>query len=147
MNSTALQRYAPSVLSFLVLVVGGLQAVVAEGPVTWVALAQLAVLTATSATTWLVPLAGPRWRGAAKVGLEILGAVVTLALPFIAAGGITPAEALLVAVAVIKVVASQLGVAIRLDPTPPAAPIKVVDVTPGKLTTITDVGAAEHRAE
>lgn len=119
MNNT-LQRYAPSVLSFLVLVVGGLQAAVASGPITWVVVAQLAVLILTTATTWLVPLVDSRWRGRAKTGLELVGVVLTLALPYIAAGRISAAEILLVVVAVIKAIGTELGVQLRVDPVSPA---------------------------
>lgn len=124
--NTALQRYAPSVLTFLVLVVGGLQAAVASGPLTPVVIAQLAILAITSFTTWLVPLVGGRWRGALKTGLELVGVAITVALPFIATGTITSAEVLLVVVAVIKAGAAELGVQIRTDP-------KVIG--PGAITT------------
>lgn len=147
MNTTA-KRYAPSVLSFLVLVVGGLQATVATGAVTWVALAQFAVLVVTTATTWLVPLVDGPWRGRLKTGLELLGVVIVLVLPYIATGRITPAEALLVAVALIKAVGAQLGVLIRTDPVPPTAPIEVVDVTRPKPAGVPEIDLGpDHRAE
>lgn len=114
--NTILQRYAPSVLSFLVLVIGGIQAAVAAGPLNGVTIAQLVVLTITTFTTWLAPLIGERWQGKVKTGLELAGVAITLALPFIATGTITWAEALLVAVAFIKAGAAELGVQIRLDP-------------------------------
>lgn len=116
--NTTLNRYAPALLSFLVLVFGGLQAAVASGPLTWVVLAQLAVLTLTTATTYLVPLVGETWRGKVKTGVELVGVVLVLLLPYIAVGRITAAEVLLVAVAVIKAGAAQLGVIIRTDPVP-----------------------------
>lgn len=115
--NTTVQKYAPALLSFVVLVVGGLQAAVAAGPLTWVVLVQLAILTATTASTYLAPLAGERWRGAIKTGLEILGVVLVLVLPYVALGRITPAEVLLVIVAIIKAAAAQLGVIIRTDDT------------------------------
>jgi hypothetical protein len=114
--ATALQRFAPSLLTFLVLVVGGLQAAVSQGPITPLVGAQLAVLSITTFTTWLVPLLDIKWRGGFKTGLELVGVAITVALPFIANGTITPAEALLVAVAVIKAGAAELGVQIRTDP-------------------------------
>lgn len=116
MNTTA-QKYAPALLSFVVLVVGGLQAAVAAGPLTWVVLVQLAILTVTTGSTYLAPLVGEKWRGAFKTGLELVGVVLVLALPYVALGRITPAEVLLVVVAVIKAGAAQLGVVIRTDPT------------------------------
>lgn len=136
---TTIQRFAPSILSFLVLVVGGVQAAVAAGPLTGVTIAQLVVLGITTFTTWLAPLIGERWRGKVKTGLELAGVAVTLAIPFIASGTITWAEGLLVVVAFIKAGAAELGVQIRLDP---VAPVAVEDVTPVKAPT-----APEHRAE
>ena len=111
-----LQRFAPSVLSFLVLVVGGVQVAVAAGPITPVVLAQLVVLVLTTFTTWLVPLVGTRWRGKVKTGVELLGVAVTLALPFIATGAITWSQLLLVLVAFIKAGAAELGVQMRTEP-------------------------------
>lgn len=112
---TTLKRYAPSVLSFLVLVVGGLQAVIATG-VTPVAIAQLGVLVLTTFTTWLVPLVDAPWRGRLKTGAELVGVVIVIALPYIAAGGITTAEVLVAVIAVMKAGAAQFGVEIRTDP-------------------------------
>lgn len=129
----ALQRFAPSVLSFLVLVVGGIQAAVAAGPLNGVTIAQLVVLAATTFTTWLVPLLGERWRGKVKTGLELLGVAITLALPFIATGTITWAEGLLVVVAFIKAGAAELGVQIRLEP-------PVVATQSGNVFNITALG-------
>lgn len=135
MTGSPLQRYAPAILSFLVLVIGGLQAAVATGPVTWVVVAQLAVLIVTTATTYLVPLAPTRWRGVAKTGLELLGVVLVLVIPYIAAGRISSAEILLVVVAVIKAVGTELGVQLRTDP--------VVATQAGNVFNITTLGRDE----
>jgi hypothetical protein len=116
--NTTINRYAPALLSFAVLVIGGVQVALEAGPISWVILAQLLVMTVTTATTYLAPLVGEQWRGKVKTGLEILGVVITLALPYIAAGKITPAEVLLVLVAVLKAGATQLGIIIRTDPEP-----------------------------
>ena len=123
MNS-ALKNYAPSVLSFLVLVIGAVQVAVASGPIDGVTTAQLVVLTITTFTTWLAPLIGERWRGKVKTGLELLGVAITLAIPFIASGTITWAEGLLVAVAFMKAGAAELGVQIRTEPVQPVAVVE-----------------------
>lgn len=114
--NTAIKNFAPSVLSFLVLVVGAVQVAVASGPLDGVTIAQLVVLTITTFTTWLAPLLGERWRGKVKTGLELVGVAVTLAIPFIASGTITWAEGLLVVVAFMKAGAAELGVQIRTEP-------------------------------
>jgi len=124
---SAVQRYAPSVLSFLVLVFGGLAAAAQTG-LDGVTLTQLAVLVITTGTTWLVPLLGDRWRGAAKTGLELVGVALTLAVPFIAAGTITWADGFLVAVALVKAVGTELGVQIRTDKPAPLLVQQVGDV-------------------
>ena len=121
---TAVQRYAPSVLSFLVLVLAGVQAAVAVG-LSPVAVGQLVVLALTTATTWLVPLVGGRWRGKVKTGLELVGVAVTLALPFVATGTITWADGLLVAVAFIKALGAELGVQMRVDTQSEPSPMTV----------------------
>ena len=144
---SAVKNFAPSVLSFLVLVIGAVQVAVASGPIDGVTIAQLVVLTITTFTTWLAPLIGERWRGKVKTGLELAGVAVTLAIPFIASGTITWAEGLLVAVAFIKAGAAELGVQIRLDP---VAPVAVEDVT--QVRTVGEVfidrtPGPDHRAE
>lgn len=154
---TAVQRYAPSVLSFLVLLLGGVQAAVAVG-LSPVAVAQLVVLALTTAATWLVPLVGGRWRGKVKTGLELLGVAITLALPFIATGTITWADGLLVAVALIKALGAELGVQIRTDKPAPLPVQQVGDVHVVTSLSPADVEAAvvrgldrvtgpDHRAE
>lgn len=113
MNSVAFQRYAPSLLSFAVFILGVLQSVTA---INLVVVLQVASLALGSALTLLVPLVDKKWQGAAKTGLELATTVIALVLPYAIAGVITREQIFIVVIGVIKAAATEFGVQIRTDP-------------------------------
>jgi hypothetical protein len=128
MNTPLFQKYAPAIFTFLTLVFGGLQAASSSGFGVVVSL-QFAVLIVTSATTYVLPiLTRFRWSGALKTGLEILGVVATVLIPFAVNGSITRDQVLLIAVAVIKALATEFGVQIRTADLSPIAAAKSTGV-------------------
>jgi hypothetical protein len=106
-EASIFQKYAPTIFSALVLVLGGLQALTAShfGIVPDLVFAALVLTTLTTF----------RFTGWWKVGLEVAGVLVAVALPFAITGSLTPANGFLIAVAVVKALATQFGVLIRSD--------------------------------
>src|SRR4051812_3779564 len=104
-------RYAAAIISILITVIG---AVAALNQVSWPIIVQLAILTATSVTTYLVPLLPTGYRGAVKVGLEAVGALLTAIIPFVIAGTITGPQIAIVLLAVLKARGAHVGAQARL---------------------------------
>lgn len=107
-DKTLLQKYAPTILSAVVLLVPAAD-ILAKNP-TPIALLQFALLVVTTATTW--GLVAP-WKQIAEWAGVVLAAVLPLAL----SGDITWANWAFVVVAVVKALAAHLGVAVRKDDT------------------------------
>lgn len=105
-------RYAAAVISILITVAG---AVAALNDVSWPIIVQLGILTITSFTTYALPLVPARWAGAAKTGLEVVGAILTAIVPFVIAGHITGPQIALVLLAALKALGAEVGVQARLD--------------------------------
>ena len=105
-------RYAAAIISVLITVIG---AVAALNDVSWPIIVQLAILTLTSFTTYLLPLVPAKWAGAAKTGLEILGAILTAIVPFVLAGHITGPQVALVLLAALKALGAEVGVQARVN--------------------------------
>lgn len=105
-------KYAAAVLSTLV-VVGTSLATALGGHVDWSVLLQLAIVTAGAVGTYIVPVLPTGWRGGGKVGVAILAALLTAAVPFV--GGWTAQAVVLIILAGVQAAAVHLGVAIRVD--------------------------------
>ncbi|MBT2502968.1 hypothetical protein [Curtobacterium sp. ISL-83] len=127
-DNTLLQKYAPALLSALVLVVPAVD-VLAKNP-TPIAVLQFLALVVTTATTF--QLRSP-WKQTA----EWVGVGVAAVLPLAITGEVTWANWALVAVAVVKAAAAHLGVAIRKDDT-----LDARTAAPGVPAIITSLPAA-----
>jgi hypothetical protein len=114
-TENTLKKYAPGIFSFLTVLFGAVQPLVSAGAsaLNLTTGLQLAVLVASSITTYLVPLLPSGWQGAAKTGLEVVGVVAAAVIPFGLNGHITQEQLLIVGVAVIKALATEFGVQIR----------------------------------
>lgn len=123
-DNSVLQKYAPTILSALVLILPAAD-VLAKNP-TPVAVLQFVALVATSLTTFA--LVAP-W----KQVVEWVGVVVAAVLPLAITGELTWANWALVAVAVVKAAATHLGVVIRKDDT--AMPVSTTVVNPPAIVT------------
>jgi hypothetical protein len=108
-DSTLIQKYAPTIFSAAITVFGGLQVLVSTGH-SLVDILQFVALLITTATTFGL-------RGRWKVGLEVVGVLVVAVLPFAINQQISWPNALLIAVAVVKALATHFGVTIRNDVT------------------------------
>lgn len=114
--STVFQKYAAALLPFFTLVVGAYQTVLPQAgeEADWNAIAQFAVLVAGAIATYLVPLLAIRWQGAVKTGIAILAAIISSLLPFLLPEGFDPGVSVpVIIVAVLNVIATELGVQIR----------------------------------
>lgn len=118
MNNTAIARYLPALLPLAVSVLGILEAARAAGTGTlldWQTITQIVLLLAgTGVVAWL-PLVDARWQGAFKTGAAIVFAVVSAVVAVAPDGHFTKANIILVITAVIKAVATQFGVVVRVD--------------------------------
>lgn len=105
-------RYAAAIFSVLLAVLGALAALT---DFSWASVDQIIALAAASILTYVMPLLKGPWAAGLKVGLEVLGTLLALILPFVVAGHITPQQAIVVLIGLLKALATQLGVDIRLD--------------------------------
>lgn len=106
-DSSLVQKYAPVLASALVLILPAVD-VLAKNP-TPIAILQFVALVIATAGTWGL-------RGRWKLVVEWGGVVVAAILPLALSGEITWSNWALVAVAVVKALATHLGVVIRKDP-------------------------------
>jgi len=116
--STFLSRYATTLLPLAVGVLGILQAAQAAGTGTlidWQTLTQIGLLLLGTGVVFWLPLVDARWHGAAKTGSSIGFAVISALVAVLPDGHLTKANAILVITAVVKAVATELGVQIRTD--------------------------------
>jgi hypothetical protein len=115
-----LKRYAPALLPFAVAVAGIFTALgdANLGALTdWRTWAQVVIVLVTTAAVYLLALLPTGWRGAFKVGAPILATLLTAAVAAVPTGEpLNKANLVLIATALFKIVATQLGVAIRLEP-------------------------------
>ena len=109
-DSTLLQKYAPTLLSAAVLILGGLQVLVSSGH-TLVDILQFVTLVLTSLTTF-------GFTGWWKTALEGAGVVVVAVLPFAIDGTVTWANVLLIVIAIVKALATHFGIILRADTAP-----------------------------
>jgi hypothetical protein len=111
-------RYSSTLLPLAIGVLGILQAAQAAGRSTlldWQTLTQVALLLVGTGVIYWLPLVDARWQGAAKTGAAVGFAVLSAVVALVPDGHFTKANAILVITAIVKAVATELGVQIRTD--------------------------------
>lgn len=111
-------RYSSTLLPLAVAVLGILQAAQSAGKATlldWQTLTQIALLLAGTGVVYWLPLVNSRWQGALKTGAAIVFAVVSALVAVAPDGHFTKSNLILVVTAVVKAIATELGVQIRTD--------------------------------
>jgi hypothetical protein len=108
-------KYATALLSLTVLLVTSLTAALA-GPITPTALIQLGLLFLGGVVTYVVPLLSGGWVGGLKVSIGVLAGVLAAVVPLLTGQPWTLQNTLIVLLAGVNALATQLGVAIRKDP-------------------------------
>lgn len=108
-----LNKYMVGLLQVVLISVTALQAALADG-VTATEAWQLAALIVGAVVSVFVPLLEKGWAGALKVGGAVLGALLAAIVPF-ATGGWSAEALVIVALAGLNALATQLGVSIRVD--------------------------------
>lgn len=109
--TSPLRRYAAALLPALVILFGALQAAIADGIVSETEGAQLIALVAGLIATYVVPLVAGAWAGLLKTGAAILAAVATLVIPMFT--GFSWTALLIVAIAALQALATEIGVQVR----------------------------------
>lgn len=104
-------KYLAAFLSIGITIVAALTSTTAFS---WPIVVQLAILTVTSISTYLLPVVPGRWSGALKTGTEVVGAILAAAAPFVLVGHITGAQIAVVILAALKALGTELGVAARV---------------------------------
>lgn len=130
--SSAGTKYASALLSLTVLLVTSITAALA-GPVTLTVLIQLGLLFLGGVVTYIVPLLSGGWVGGLKVGIGVVAAALAAVVPLLTGAHWNLQNTLIVVLAVVNALATQLGVAIRKDP------IDAGTAVPGSATVITNV--------
>lgn len=104
------------VFSFIVVILTAVQGL---QTFTAVSIAQLVVMIGSSAVLIIVPLVKAKWAGALKTGLDLLGAITIVLIPFIAlwshGAPITREAVIIIIIAVVKVLGTEFAVQIRTD--------------------------------
>lgn len=116
--NTIISRYSSTLLPLAIGVLGILQAAQAAGRSTlldWQTITQIALLLVGTGVIYWLPLVDTRWQGAAKTGAAIGFAVISAVVALVPDGHFTKANAILVITAIVKAVATELGVQIRTD--------------------------------
>lgn len=106
-------KYATALLSFLTVLSTPISAFM-SGPFSWVAFWQFVSLVVGAVVAYLVPLADAAWQGWLKTGFAILGAVATAIIPLVTQHWST-ASVVIVVMAVVNALVTELGVQIRTD--------------------------------
>lgn len=127
---SARHKYAAALLNIAGVALTALIAVLAS-PFSWTGVDQLVLVVIGAITVFFAPLASIRWQGIWKTGAGVLVTVLTLIVPFITAGGITPAQIVTVALAALITLGNEIGVQIR------TAPIDAGTAIAGQASTVT----------
>jgi hypothetical protein len=142
-----LKRYAPALLPFAVAVAGIFTALgdANLGALTdWRTWAQVVIVLVTTAAVYLLALLPTGWRGAFKVGAPIVATLLTAAVAAVPTGEpLNKANLVLIATALFKIVATQLGVAIRLEP----VKLDARSTPAGTVPVVTALGAHDALTE
>lgn len=117
---TTFQKYASAIFSFITVLVGAL--ISAQGHTyDAVTVGQIITLGGGALVMYVVPLLPSGWQGGLKTGVQVVAALVVLALPYIFNGSITFSQILVFIVAAVQVLATQFGVVLRKDDVAKAA--------------------------
>lgn len=108
-----LRHYAAAVLPAIIILLGALQVALADGVIDVTEGGQLIALVAGVGGTYLVRIIDGPWQGAFKTGFAILAAVATLIIPLVI--GFTWQALVIVALAALQALATEIGVQVRLD--------------------------------
>ena len=108
-----LRKYAAALLPAIIILLGALQTALADNTISRVEASQLIVLVAGVVATYFVPLAKGAWAGALKTSMAILAAIATLLVALII--DFTWQALIIVALAGLQVLATEIGVHVRTD--------------------------------
>jgi hypothetical protein len=114
--TTWIKENLTGLLSFTIIILTGLQGLKDFGLVNDL---QYVAMVVSTFVVVVVPLLKVRWAGALKTSLDLAGAGVTIAIPFVAlwvAGTPVTRDAIvLMIIAFVKAIATEFGVQIRTD--------------------------------
>jgi hypothetical protein len=127
-----LKRYGAGLLAILITLVTAFVAIPASIYSPEVILG-LAIVGLQAVATFGLPLVDGPWRGALKTGVSVILAILAAVIPLVSTGELNPTQIGVVVLAGLNVLASELGVAIRVDP-------KIVDPNAAGVYEMTTVG-------
>jgi hypothetical protein len=110
-----LKRYGAGLLAILITLVTAFVAIPASIYSPEVILG-LAIVGLQAVATFGLPLVDGPWRGALKTGVSVILAILAAVIPLVSTGELNPTQIGVVVLAGLNVLASELGVAIRVDP-------------------------------
>lgn len=112
-----LKKYAVALLQIALLVFGALQVALADNKFSSLEIGQLAALLAGAIVTFFVPLLHGAWAGGLKTGAAVIAAVATLVIPLVMDQPLSPQNLVIVGLAILTALATEVGVSIRKEPT------------------------------
>lgn len=99
----------------LAIVTGTALVATLDKPLNAPAIVQLALLVAGAVGAIFVPLLDSAWQGALKTGVAIVIAALTALAPFLLQGHLSPQNWVVVVLAALNAVATEVGVQVRSD--------------------------------
>lgn len=112
--NTLLQKYSAALIQFLIVLGGAFQIMLPQitADEAW----QLVAIAAGAVATFFLPLSQGPWKAALKTSASVLAAIAVTIIPFVVPGGdFNGASLVIVVLAALNAVASELGVNLRLD--------------------------------
>lgn len=114
-----MKKYLAALLPGFIILFGGLQTALADDRIDAVEGGQMIALTAGVLITFVVPIVDGRWAGLLKTGAAMVAAVATLIIPLIL--GFSWQALVIVALAALSALATEIGVQVRRDVNVPEA--------------------------
>lgn len=116
--NTVLKKYGAGIFAFIILVLTAMQGVEVWNLVTGLQFAALVLSSILSVGVFNLLPKG--WAGGLKTGVDLLGTIIALVLPYAVSGHIDRSEIILVVIGFLKAAATEFGVIIRVDNVIPA---------------------------
>lgn len=107
------RKYAAALLPAAIILLGALQTALADNRIDATEGGQMIALLAGVGLAWGVPLVKGIWAGALKTGFTALAAIATLIIPFFT--GFSWQALVIIFLAVLQAIATQIGVAVRTE--------------------------------
>lgn len=124
----SLRTFAAALLPAAFLILGAVQVAIADNRIDEVEGGQLIALAAGPVFQYFLPLLPGKWAGGLKTGFAVLAAIATLIIPLVI--GFTWQALVLVGLAAVQALATEIGVQLRKPSTGNGGSLRAASPTP-----------------